>query len=178
MPIIRVATEADAPAIREVVSNAYDEFGFIWDPDGYHTDLFHIESHYASPSSFWVAEQDGRILGCVGLEVFERLPGDPGETTLVNGQIRVAGADCEIMRLYLRPEARGMKLGYRLTQTTIDHALNHKCENMEIWTDKVLHKAHELYQSMGAKIVGERLCPPPEESPEWGMILPLKQAQT
>ena len=174
MPVIREASEPDAPAIREVVRDAYDEFGFLWDPNGYHTDLYHIQSHYAAPSNFWVAERDGQILGCVGLEIFEKLPGKPGETTLHNHQIRAAGADCEIMRLYLRPEARGMRLGYRLIQTTIEHALKHNCQNMEIWSDKVLHNAHELYQRMGAQIIGERLCPPPEESPEWGMILTLK----
>jgi hypothetical protein len=44
---------------------------------------------------------------------------------------------------------------------------------MEIWSDKRFAEAHALYRSLGAKLVGERICHDPEQSPEWGFLLDL-----
>jgi putative acetyltransferase len=171
--LIRPATKQDQIQIQNVVSTVYTEFNFGWDTKGYNRDLTDIENHYKSPNKFWVAEEDNQILGCVGIEIFPTIPGKPGHLTHVNNQPRVAAADCELVRLYLSKQARGKQIGYKLSQTCINYAKTQDCQVMEIWSDKVLHKAHELYQSLGANIIGERICPPPDETPEWGMILKL-----
>lgn len=171
----RRATQKDQAAIQNIVSTVYAEFNFGWDPEGYNKDLANIESHYKSPNQFWVAEEDNLTLGCIGLEIFPPNPGKAGELTTVNNQPRIAAADCELVRLYLAKEARGKQIGFRLSQTCINYAKSQNCQHMEIWSDKVLHKAHQLYQSLGAKIIGERICPPPDETPEWGMILELNK---
>ena len=175
MPTIRQATKNDELQIQMVVSTVYAEFNFGWDPQGYNADLYDIEHHFQAPNRFWVAEEDGQILGCIGIEIFPAHPGTPGEITQVDNQPRIAAADCELVRLYLAKEARGKKIGYLLTKTCIDYAITQNCQVMEIWSDKVLHQAHKLYQSLGAKILGDRLCPPPDETPEWGMILRLNK---
>ncbi|MFM9873486.1 MAG: N-acetyltransferase family protein [Fimbriimonadaceae bacterium] len=172
---IRPATPQDQSAIQKIVSTVYAEFNFGWDPEGYNKDLSEIETHYKTPNNFWVAEENNHILGCVGIELFPTQPGKPGELTIIDSQPRIAAADCELVRLYLAKEARGKQVGYQLAQTCIAYAQSQNCQNMEIWSDKVLHKAHQLYQSLGAKIIGERICPPPDETPEWGMILELNK---
>jgi len=173
--LIRPATAQDQADIQKIVSTVYAEFNFGWDPDGYNKDLTEIQTHYQAPNNFWVAEENNKILGCVGIEIFPKIPGTPGELISIENQPRVAAADCELVRLYLAKEARGKQLGYNLTQTCIAYAQSQNCQVMEIWSDKVLHKAHQLYQSLGAKILGERICPPPDETPEWGMILELNK---
>lgn len=174
MTIIRPAVTRDHPAIQKVVRDAYLEFSFGFEPDGYNRDLFEIQTHYAAPNAFWVAESDGRIVGCIGIEIFPNHPGEPGQLQEVGGQIRVAGADCELVRLYLDKSARGRGIGRQLAETGIAYARANNCRTMEIWSDKVLANAHRLYQALGAEILGERLCPPPDETPEWGMLIRLR----
>jgi GNAT superfamily N-acetyltransferase len=170
---IRLANPQDQPQIIALVQTVYQEFNFGWDPEGYHKDLYSIAHHFQPPNAFWVAEEINQIVGCIGLEVFPTLPGEPNQLTTYEDQIRIATADCELVRLYVSSNQRGKKIGLKLCQTCIAYAQSQNCQAMEIWSDKVLHQAHKLYQSLGAKIVGERLCPPPDEDPEWGMILPL-----
>ena len=177
MPTIRPASPQDEPQIQRIVSTVYAEFNFGWEPEGYNADLYDIQNHYQTPNQFWVAEEDNQILGCVGIEIFPAHPGKLGETTILENQTRIAAADCELVRLYLAKEARGKKIGLQLTQTCINYAKSQGCQNMEIWSDKVLHQAHKLYQSLGAEVITDRLCPPPDETPEWGMIIRLNQLQ-
>jgi hypothetical protein len=44
---------------------------------------------------------------------------------------------------------------------------------MEMWSDKRFEDAHRLYQKLGAEVVGERICHDPDQSPEWGLLLPV-----
>lgn len=175
MTQIRLATPQDQLQIITLIQTVYQEFNFGWDPEGYHKDLYNIPEHFQSPNAFWVAVENNQVVGCIGLEVFPALPGEPNKLTTQSGQIRIATADCELVRLYVNANQRGKKIGLQLCQTCIAHARSQNCQAMEIWSDKVLHRAHRLYQSLGAKVIGERLCPPPDEDPEWGMILSLAQ---
>lgn len=173
MTQIRLAKPGDYVAIQQVVKCAYEEFGFGFEPEGYNRDLFEIDFHYAPPNAFWVAERDGQVLGCVGIELFGAHPGKPGTLIEVEGQARVAAADCELVRLYLSKESRGQGIGKQLAESCVAYARAQGCQAMEIWSDQVLQTAHQLYHSLGAEIVGERLCPPPDETPEWGMLIRL-----
>ena len=170
---IRLATREDEPAIQHVIRTVYEEYGWPWFPDGYHKDLYDIEDGYfAKGGYFWVAELDGETVGTVGLEVFPPFPGDDG-STLVDGALRGAGCDCSLERLYLLDKARGRGIGQSLLLCTIEHAKALNLKRMEIWSDKKLVMAHALYQKIGAIPIGERLCHDPDQSPEWGMIIPL-----
>jgi GNAT superfamily N-acetyltransferase len=118
--------------------------------------------------------EQGTIIGTCGLELFRSFPGTPGFTTLIEGDVRAAGADCSLERLYVLPKARNLGIGSALLRTAIKKGLEEKRTRMEIWSDKKLTLAHELYERFGAIRVGERICDDPDESPEWGMALELK----
>ena len=170
---IRLATRADEPAIQNVIRTVYDELGWAWHSESYHRDLYDIDAAYFSHGGyFWVAEVDGKVVGTTALEVFDRFPGEEGQTT-VNGVIRGAGCDCSIERLYVLASARGLGVGGALWRQTADKARELGCKRIEIWTDKRLEDAHKMYDRYGAKRVGERLCHDPEQSPEWGMVYDL-----
>lgn len=146
-------------------------------------DLYDLEGHYLSKGhGFWMAKLEtdlqkvakGIIVGTCGLELFPRLPGTPGTTLPIESQVRACGADCSLERLYVLPTARDLGLGSALLRTAIAHALEEGRTWMEIWSDKKLTLAHQLYERFGALRVGERICDDPDESPEWGMALELK----
>lgn len=170
---IRIATGADERAIQTLIRQVYDEFGFGWDPDGYHADIYNLESHFALPNRFWVAEEAGRIIGCIGVEVFDPLPGEYKQIFDTGRLLRIGQADSELVRLYTYPEARGRGIGRQLAEVCIEHARHHGCRLMEIWSDFNLVDAHRLYTKLGAELIGERICAPPDEAPEHGFALEL-----
>lgn len=172
--MIRRYEPRDAQGVQDTVREVYEEYGFTWDPEEYHADLFSIEAEYQhADAEFWVAELDGLVVGCVGLVCFPALPGEFGSTTEIDGTVRVAAADCELVRLYVRPSARQGGLGSQLTEVVLAEARRRNRRVMELWSDKRFDKAHRLYLRYGAIIVGDRICDDPDESPEYGLAIDL-----
>lgn len=173
---IRPAQCGDEQAAAGVVRACYDLLGWGWYPDEYHADLYDLDKFYFQKGhSFWVAQQDGVVIGTAALDRFALLPrGEP--TVIVGGIIRVGGTDCSLERLYVHPEARGLGVGRALFEKTVQTAREEGRRGMEIWSDVDLTTAHRLYQMAGAVIVGERLCHDPSQAPEFGMFLTLEDA--
>ena len=144
---IRRATTGDSAHAAAVVKAVYDEYGFTWDEDGYHSDLLDVESAHAA---FFVAELDGRIVGTAGLSE--------------NGSLE---------RLYVLPAARGAGTGAALLAAVADEARRRGHARLEIWSDKRFEDAHRLYRRAGARVVGERVHDDPDSSHEWGLVLEL-----
>jgi N-acetylglutamate synthase-like GNAT family acetyltransferase len=87
---------------------------------------------------FWIAESDGRAVGCITL--YER-----GE-----GLARLG-------HLALTPEARGSGAGRRLVETVLEAARVAGYERLELGTFSELRPAISLYRSVGFhKVSGER----------------------
>ncbi len=174
---IRMALASDSPAATRVVRRVYEEYGFIWDSAGYHADLLDLDAHYLRVGfPFWVAERkDGAplIVGTAALDLFETVPGVPGALVLLDGTRRVSGADCSLERLYVDPDARRLGIGSALFRLTLEEARRRGRHRMEIWSDKRFVDAHRLYERLGARILGDRICDDPDRSPEWGMALNL-----
>ncbi|MEQ1932873.1 MAG: GNAT family N-acetyltransferase [Fimbriimonadaceae bacterium] len=172
---IRPVTSEDVSGAVAVVQGVFQEYGFRWEDGDYYADLYDPLTHYPAPGGFWVAIVDEKIVGTVGLDVFDPLPGgeSPPVPTRFDGRIRVSGVDCSLERLYLLAEHRGKGLGKALFQTAITEAKEKGRRRMEIWSDKLFAPAHSLYGLFGAVIVADRLCDDPDESPEWGLSLDL-----
>ncbi len=171
--MIRLAQPTDAPGVVATVRAVYDEYGFTWEAEGYHADLYDLRN-YCDPdqSRFWVAEMDGSVVGCGGVRFFEPIPGDPGNIQVVDDYERIAGTDCDIIRMYVHPTARRRGIASTIMREII--SVCKKRSGIEIWSDKRFEDAHRLYQSFGARVVGERICHDPDQAPEWGLILDPK----
>jgi putative acetyltransferase len=202
MVTVRPWRPEDGEAAAEIVRAVFDEYGFAWDAD-YCADLYDIQGHYLDRGHlFWLAEFEGRPVGTGALELFAKVgagdssdSSDSGNSSYPEGQlsekltmgvtegacfygdrIRVKDSDCSLERLYVRPDARRLGAGQALFQTTILEAHRQGREVMEIWSDKLLTKAHSLYEKYGAEVVADRLCDDPDESPEWGLRLEIAKA--
>jgi putative acetyltransferase len=161
----------------ETIKEVYDEYGFAWDPAVYHSDLYNIqEAYFSTGDLFYVATVNDHVVGTVALEFFPILPGQAGQLQQFEGKWRVCSADCSLERLYVRPSARGFGVGSSLFREMLQLAIHSGRAAMEIWSDKRFVQAHGLYGKYGAEVVGERICDDPDVSPEWGLLLPLDQA--
>jgi putative acetyltransferase len=172
---IRLAAPKDSPAVVEVIKSVFDEYGFTWEEEDYHADLYDLNAHYFDQGHlFWIAEtEDGRAIGTAALSFFGRLPGAAGTTIELDGEVRLGGCDCALNRLYVKPDARKLGAGSALMTTTIEAGKAKGCQQMEIWSDKRFADAHRLYERFGARQIGDRICDDPDVSPEWGLILEL-----
>jgi GNAT superfamily N-acetyltransferase len=171
---VRLATPGDSPGVVRVIRAVYDEYGFTWDAEQYHADLYDLQGHYFDRGhAFWIAEQEGEAVGTVALELFDALPGESGTVARIEDRLRLCGCDCALERLYVHPEARRRGVGSALVEAVLQESRRRERRLMEIWSDKRFADAHRLYQRFGAQVVGERICHDPDRSPEWGLILRL-----
>ena len=147
----------NGPAL--VIEDVYREFGFTWDPGGYHHDVLHPEEGYPPPDSFFDVAVD---------------PGAEGES----GVVGTVGGSChdgvaELKRLYLLDAWRGKGLGRALLDRFIEWARSRGCMRAILWSDKRFTDAHRLYGRAGFRVMSERVCDDPDRSPEWGCRLDL-----
>lgn len=167
-PTIRLAKLEDAPGVVATVKEVYDEYDFTWEAEGYHSDLYDLTA-YCDPqlARFWVAERNGEVVGCGGVRYFPAVAGPLATIVIQDDYERIAGATCDIARMYVRPSARNLGIASSIMKLIVEHATG----PIEIWSDKRFVDAHRLYQRFGAKVVGERICHDPDQAPEWGLLL-------
>jgi len=167
---IRKADNSDVEGVVDVIHTVFDEYSFTWEEGGYHKDLYDIEANY---EQFFVAVIDHRVVGTVALELFDQIPGEIGTLGEHDGFVRVQGSDCSLERLYVHPDARRHGVGRALIDHVVHTARLEERKAMELWSDKRFGDAHRLYGRSGARVVGDRICHDPDQSPEWGLIIEL-----
>ncbi|MEX2297390.1 MAG: GNAT family N-acetyltransferase [Dongiaceae bacterium] len=129
---IRTATVAsDIEAIRTLFLEYAGTLDFSLCFQGFNEELASLPGDYAPPQGgLWLAAVDDAIVGCLGLR-----PLDDGL--------------CEIKRLYLRPAARGLGLGRRLTETALELARSRGYRAMRLDTVDAMVAAQSLYRLLG-----------------------------
>jgi len=129
---IRDARDSDGERLAELINACYDEYaGCVLDIDGEVPELRAIATHHAGNGGrFWVAENDRRILGCVGVT-----PG-PDNTF-------------ELKKLYVAKDARKMGVGKRLVSLVEAEAMSRGARAIDLWSDTRFEDAHRLYERRG-----------------------------
>lgn len=101
------------------------------DIQDYDQELAHLEKKYGPPHGrLYLARCGARAAGCVGLR-------------------RIDGEDCELKRLYVRPEFRGHRLGERLMDQVIRDAGEIGYRHMLLDTLPFLTSAIRMYRARG-----------------------------
>lgn len=97
----------------------------------YQNELIHLESKYGMPEGrLYLAFRDGAPAGCVGLRKLDE-------------------RNCEMKRLYVRPQYRGARIGERLARQVIDDARAIGYAHMLLDTFSFLESAIRMYRALG-----------------------------
>ncbi len=122
----------DLPVIRQLFGEYIDSLGLDLSFQGVEAELSGLPGKYAPPKgAILLASERGQALGCVALRPL------------------AAAGECEMKRLYLRPEARGQALGLRLSRAIVEAARNIGYRRMRLDTLQRLESALAIYRGLG-----------------------------
>jgi putative acetyltransferase len=135
--IIRKLEEKDNAALAVIIRNSLAEFGankpgtVFFDPTT--DDLFTL---FRQPGSmYFVAEQAGKILGGGGIFPSEGLP----------------SGTCELVKMYLNPDARNIGLGRKLIGLCLEKAKEMGYQQVYLETLPELKQAVKVYEKFRFK---------------------------
>jgi len=132
---IRNIQLSDNPALAIIVRNTLTEFGanvpgtVYFDPS---TDAL-SELFNTPKSAYFIAEVEDKIMGGGGIYPTEDLPSNT----------------CELVKMYLLPEARGMGIGRRLMEKCLETAKLNGFEQVYLETLPELKLAVNVYEKFG-----------------------------
>ncbi|MES5823423.1 bifunctional helix-turn-helix transcriptional regulator/GNAT family N-acetyltransferase [Streptomyces sp. RG80] len=96
------------------------------------------EDHDPHLERVWIAELDGRPVGCV-MCVRDEAP-----------------ATARLRLLLVEPDARGLGIGDRLVGAVVDFARGVGYRDLVLWTNDILNSARHIYQRHGFVLVAEK----------------------
>ncbi len=154
---IILAERSHIPVIRELFLEYARSLEFDLCFQSFDRELAELPGEYAPPKGALLLGYRGNLaVGCVAMR-------------------SLTPEICEMKRLYVRPEARGLKLGYKLTSAVIEAARAAGYQRMRLDTiGTSMKKAVEMYRQFGFVEI-----PPYRENPIVGalyMELPLSTA--
>jgi putative acetyltransferase len=135
MVTIRDLQKEDNPALAKVVRDTLAEFGanhpntVYYDPT---TDTL-FEVFQTPRSKYFLAELNNKIVGGGGVYPTDGLPPDT----------------CELVKMYLLPEARGLGLGRTLIEKCIEAAAENGFKKIYLETMPELKQALSVYEKFG-----------------------------
>jgi putative acetyltransferase len=133
---IRTIRKEDNAALASIIRKTLEEFGankpgtVYYDPT---TDALYELFHNTLGSVYYVAEKDGELVGGGG--IFPS-PGLPQDT-------------CELVKMYLLPQVRGIGLGKKIIEACINFAKENGYKNIYIETMPELKRAMRTYEKFG-----------------------------
>jgi ribosomal protein S18 acetylase RimI-like enzyme len=133
MTAIRIV-RPDSPELWTAARRLVEEYAASLDVDlsfqDFDLELASLPRQYGPPDgAFLLAERDGTLLGCVALRKWQDA--------------------CEMKRLYVRPEGRGLGVGRLLAGSIIDEARRRGYERMVLDTLPSMTRAQGLYAALG-----------------------------
>ncbi len=136
-PIIRPIQQADDAALGKLIKAVLTEFKANKPGTAFFDESTdHLSTVFEDPkSAYWVVEEDGKIIGGGG--IFPTV-GLPDQT-------------CELVKLYLYPEARGKGLGKALMDKCFEKAWELGYKNIYLESMPELNQAISMYEKMGFK---------------------------
>jgi len=140
-----VVTEADSPELIAIAAELFREYAaslpFSLCFQGFDDELANLPGKYARPAGrLLIGWVDDVPSGCVAFRPIEALAGDVGPV-------------CEMKRLYVKPDARGLKLGRRLCERLLDEASLAGYQFMKLDSEPDFDAAVGLYRALGFRTI-------------------------
>lgn len=133
---VRTIREGDNAAIAAVIRRTLEEFGAARPGTVYYdetTDALYQLFSGTPRSVYFIAEEEGRVVGGGG--IFPS-PGMPPDT-------------CELVKMYLLPEVRGIGLGKKIIRQCLHFAREAGYKQVYIETMPELQQAMKTYEKLG-----------------------------
>jgi putative acetyltransferase len=136
---IREIEKTDNETIRQVIRTVLEEHSVTMPGTAYYDDsLNHMfESYTGGNKIYYLGIIDGKIVGGAGIFPTEGLPADT----------------CELVKMYLLPQARGLGLGKALVNKCLDFATAHGYKKVYLETMPELQNAVHMYEKMGFNLL-------------------------
>lgn len=136
---IRFGRDGDADDVIALVGQCFSAYpGCVLDLPGLDADLPEIAQNFRDQGGlFWVAEEQGRIVGMIGYTPLDR-------------------DAVELKRLYVAPEKRRLGLATRLFYLVLDRAEKIAAGRIDLWSDSRFLEAHAFYRRHGFVRPGDR----------------------
>lgn len=106
------------------------------------TALDHMYENYDVPkASYFVVEENNRIIGCAGVAQLENFDGNV----------------CELQKMYFTEEARGRGLGSQMMNVCLNKAREYGFEKCYLETMPYMEDAQKLYKKTGFQYIEARM---------------------
>ncbi|MGY8915576.1 MAG: GNAT family N-acetyltransferase [Flavobacteriales bacterium] len=106
------------------------------------TALDHMYENYAVPkASYFVVEENNKIIGCAGVAQLENFDGNV----------------CELQKMYFTEEARGRGLGSQMMNVCLAKAREYGFEKCYLETMPYMEDAQKLYKKTGFQYIKARM---------------------
>ena len=144
--------------VRDIFREYQASLGIDLDFQGFEEELASLPGKYAPPRGrLYLAFFSEKLAGCVALRP-------------------LGGDNCEMKRLYVRPEFRGRKLGRLLAEKVITEARKEEYAEMYLDTLPAMLAAQAMYRSLGFRLTGP-YCYNPVEGTQYMMLDLLQDNQ-
>ncbi|RYO25950.1 hypothetical protein AA0113_g4023 [Alternaria arborescens] len=100
-------------------------------------------------AGFSTARQDEQAIGCIAIRPFFTTPTTTASATLLAHSTSPPTKTCELKRLYLAPETRGLGLSKPLMEVAISHARKLGYKEMLLDTLRNMTTARKIYEGYG-----------------------------
>jgi len=132
---LRTIQPADNQAMANIIRTSLAEFGVDKPGTVYYDDTTdHLYELFQKENAiYYVAEYEAALIGGAGIYPSDGLPADV----------------CELVKMYLKKDARGLGLGKELIERCIDFAKSTGYKKVYLETFPELEKAVSVYQKFG-----------------------------
>ena len=131
--ILQAETGKNLKLVKTIFKEYAASLDFDLDFQDFREELNSLPGQYASPSGrLLIAMYENKPAGCIALRKLNR-------------------GVCEMKRLYVKPQLRGLGIGRALTESIIDEAKRIRYARMRLDTVPSMEKARALYVSLGFK---------------------------
>ena len=129
---IREARDDDADGLIKLIGDIFEDYqDCVLDLEKLDKELLAIDTYIKGlHGKFWVAELEGRVVGCIGY-------GQKENKTI------------ELKRLYVADDMRRSGLGSRLFQLVFFAAAANAAKAIDLWSDTRFAEAHAFYLAKG-----------------------------
>jgi len=131
LKIIHVESGKNLEAVKSLFEEYAESLGFDLCFQNFDEELANLPGDYVPPEGcLLLAMYRDKVAGCVGLR-------------------KLSDGVCEMKRLYVRPDLRGLKIGRKLAKAVIEQARSVGYARMRLDTVPSMKAARALYISLG-----------------------------